>query len=123
MITTKFETKSMTKHISCDCKCKFNSTTCNSNQKWNNRICQCECTNYRKCKKDYSWNPGRCICDNSKYLKSIADTSVIEYDEIIFVKNIVSTKMANTVATNVAKHCHSKKVRYKCHCYICIQFY
>ena len=51
MITNKFETKSITKHISCDCKCKFNSTTCNSNQKWNNRICQCECKNYRRCKK------------------------------------------------------------------------
>ena len=25
-------------HISCDCKCKFNSTTWNSNQKWNNKI-------------------------------------------------------------------------------------
>ena len=123
MITNKFETKSITKHISCDCKCKFNSTTCNSNQKWNNRICQCECKNYRRCKKNYSWDPGRCICDNSKYLKSIADTSVIECDEIIFAMNIVSTKMANTLATNVTKHCHSKNVRYKFDCYICIQFY
>ena len=25
--------KTMTKHILCYCKCKFNSTTCNSNQK------------------------------------------------------------------------------------------
>ena len=33
MITNKNEAKAMTKHISCDCKCKFNSTTCNSNQK------------------------------------------------------------------------------------------
>ena len=24
-------------HKSCDCKCKLNSTTCNSNQKWNNK--------------------------------------------------------------------------------------
>ena len=29
----------MTKDISCDCKCKLNSTTCNSNQKWNNKTC------------------------------------------------------------------------------------
>ena len=123
MITNKFETKSITKHISCDCKCKFNSTTCNSNQKWNNRICQCECKNYRRCKKNYSWKPGRCICDSSKYLKSIADTSVIECDEITFAMNIVSTKMANTLATNVTKHFHCKKVRYKFDCYICIQVY
>ena len=30
IITTKNETKAMTEHISCDCKCKFNNTTCNS---------------------------------------------------------------------------------------------
>ena len=32
IITNKTEAKKMTKYISCDCKCKFNSTTCNSNQ-------------------------------------------------------------------------------------------
>ena len=61
----------MTKHISCDCKCKFNSTTCNLNQKWNNKICQCECKSYLKCKKDCSWNPSTCIRENSRYLKKV----------------------------------------------------
>ena len=28
----------MTEHISHDCKCKFNSTTSNSKQKWNNKL-------------------------------------------------------------------------------------
>ena len=28
MITNENEAKTMTKHISCDCKCKFNSATC-----------------------------------------------------------------------------------------------
>ena len=41
----------MTKHISCDCKCKFNSATCNSNQKLNTQTFPCEYKNYRKCKK------------------------------------------------------------------------
>ena len=63
----------MTKNISCDCKCNFNSTTCNSNQKWNNKTCQCECKNYCTPEKDFSWNPSTCICENSKYLKSITD--------------------------------------------------
>ena len=79
----------MTEHISCDCKCKFNSTVCNSNQKGNNKTSKCECKNYRTWKKDYSWNPSTCICENSKYLKS---TSVIERDEIISIMNIISTK-------------------------------
>ena len=32
MITGINEDKTLIKHISCDCKCKFNSTTCNSNK-------------------------------------------------------------------------------------------
>ena len=36
MITNKNEAKEMAEHISCDCKCKFNSTRCNSDQIWNN---------------------------------------------------------------------------------------
>ena len=33
MIKNKNEAKTMTKHISCDCRLKFYSTTCNSDQK------------------------------------------------------------------------------------------
>ena len=33
MIARINEVKTLLKHISCDCKCKFDSTTCNSNQK------------------------------------------------------------------------------------------
>ena len=82
MIINKNEAKTMIKRISCDCKCKFNSTTCYSNKKCNSKTCQCKCKNYHKRKKDYGWNPSTSICENSKYLKSIADTSVIVCDEI-----------------------------------------
>ena len=73
----------MTEHISCDCKCKFNSTTCNPKRKWNNKTYQCECKNYHKCKENYSFNPSTCICDNSKCLKGVADTSVTKCDETV----------------------------------------
>ena len=69
MITNKNEAKTITKHISCNCKCKFNNKTCNSNQKWDNKTCQFERKNYHKCKKDYNWNHPS-ICENSKYIKS-----------------------------------------------------
>ena len=119
MITNKNEAKTTTKHISRDFKCKFRSTTCNSNQKWNNKTCQYEFKNYCNSKKDYSCNSCTWICENSKYLKSIADTSVIDFDEIITVMDIGSTKMANTIATNVTKtasiNCHNEKVE---DCYI-----
>ena len=85
MITNKNEVKTMVKHISCNWKCAFNSTTWNSNQKWNNKTCQRDCKNYRNCRKDYSWNPSRYTCENSKYLRSLVNTSMIACNEIIYV--------------------------------------
>ena len=64
MITNTNEAKAMIGRISCDCKCKFNSTTCNSNQEWNYKTCQCKYKNHDKHEKDYSWNPSTCICEN-----------------------------------------------------------
>ena len=87
MITNKKEAKAMSKHISCDCKCKFYTTTGNSNQKWNNS----------------SWNPSTYICENDEYLKIISDDAKIVCDESISVMDIVPTKMTYTIATNVAK--------------------
>ena len=100
MITNESEAKTMTKYISCDCKCKFNNTPCNSNQKWNNETCQCKCKSYHKCRKDCSWNPSTCICENSKYSKNTGDTSVIEFDYNISVMDALSTKMTNAITTN-----------------------
>ena len=92
MKTNKNEAKTMTKYISCDYKWNFNSGTCNSNQRWNNKACQCECESYRKWERNYSWNPIACICEDSKYLKSIVDTSVVTCDDNIFVMDNVTIK-------------------------------
>ena len=89
MITNKNEAKTMVKDISCDFRCKLNSTTCNSNQKSNNDACQREFQKYRKCKKDYSWNHSKCICQNVKHLKHIADDSLVMCDEIKYDMDIV----------------------------------
>ena len=91
----------MTKHISYECKCKFNRFN-NSNQNWRKKR-HCECRNYYKCKKDYRWNCNTCICENSKYLKGIADTSVTQCDEIYIAMDIVSTI--------ASINSHHKKVR------------
>ena len=91
MLTNITKTKTMAKHIQCDCKCKFNSATCKLNQKWNNETCQCQYKNYCKCEKDYSCNPSVGVCENSNF-KSIADTSTTACDETISVLNIVPTK-------------------------------
>ena len=51
IVTSQNEAKTMIKYISCDCKCNFNGTRCNANQKWNNKTCSCECKNYCTCSK------------------------------------------------------------------------
>ena len=67
----------------------INSTICDSNQKWNNETCQCECRKYPMCKKDYSWNPSTCIYENGKYLKSNVDDSVMVCNNIINARDHV----------------------------------
>ena len=83
MITGINESKTLTKHISCQCKCKFDGTKCKSNKWWNNDKYRCECKKHRICEKDYVWNPATCNCENGKYLASIKDDSVITCDEVI----------------------------------------
>ena len=39
MIKRIKEPKTLIKHISCYCKCKFDSIKFNSNQKWNKELC------------------------------------------------------------------------------------
>ena len=41
MIAEINESKSLTKHISCKCKCRFDGRKCNSDKWWNNRKCRC----------------------------------------------------------------------------------
>ena len=83
MITGINELKTFTKHISCECKCRFDERKRKSDQWWNNNKCQCECNEPHVCGKDYFWNPPTCNFENGKYLASIMDDSVITCDEII----------------------------------------
>ena len=83
MITGINESKTLTKHISCECKCRFDGRKCNSDQWWNNDKCWCECKKHHICEKDYVWNPATCNCENGKYLASIMDDSAIMCDEVI----------------------------------------
>ena len=104
MITGINESKTLIKHISCECKCIFDGIKCTSNQWWNNDKCQCECKKHHICeerlylescymqkniiyvKKDYIWNLATCRCENDKYLASITDDSVITCGEFIETK-------------------------------------
>ena len=71
------------KHISCECKCRFDGKKCNSDQWWNNDKCQCECKKPHLCEKYYIWNPSTYNCENGKYLAIIIDDSVITCNDVI----------------------------------------
>ena len=47
MITGINESKTLAKHVSCECKCKLDGRKCNSKQKWNIDRC------WWKCKKHH----------------------------------------------------------------------
>ena len=83
MITVINGWKTLTKHISCECKCRFGGRKCNSDQWCNNDKSQCECKKRNVCEKDYVWNPSRCNCKNGKYLANIMVDSAIMCDEVI----------------------------------------
>ena len=83
MITEINESKILTKHISCQCKYRFDERKYNLDQLWNNDNCRCECKIRHACEKDYVQNPSTCNCENGKYLASIIDDSPIICDEVI----------------------------------------
>ena len=83
MITGFNESKTLTNHISCQCKRKFYGTKCKWYQWLKNDNCQCKCKKHYICKKDYVWNPATSNCENGKYLESIMDDSMITWDEVI----------------------------------------
>ena len=83
MITGINELKTLTKHIPCESKCRFDGRKGNVDQWWNNDKCRCECKKRSVCKKDYVWNPATCNCENWEYLASIIANSAIMCDEII----------------------------------------
>ena len=49
MITEINKSKTLTKHISCECRCKFHGKKCNSNQWWDNNKFLCECKKHHVC--------------------------------------------------------------------------
>ena len=75
MITGINGSKTLIKHMSCECKCRFGGRKCSSDQWCNNGKCWCECKKGHVCEKNYVWNPSICNCENGKYLASVINNS------------------------------------------------
>ena len=51
IITGILEWRTLTNHISCEYKCRFDGRKCNSDQCWNNNKYRCECIKRHLCEK------------------------------------------------------------------------
>ena len=70
------ETRHITWHETCKCKCRLDSSVCNNKQCWNNDKCRCECKELIDkgiCDKGFIWNPNNCEfeCDRYAMLENI----------------------------------------------------
>ena len=62
------ETRYISWHETCTCKCRFDVSIYNNKQQWNNDKCRCEwkeLVNKGRCDDGFIWNPGICECDKS----------------------------------------------------------
>ena len=110
MITGINESKELTKHISCECKCRFDGRKRNSDQWWNNDKCCCKCKTRDVCEKNYVWNPATFSCENGKYSASIMDDSTIICDEVI--DEDVEAKSNDEIKT-IPTNFNERKTTYK----------
>ena len=78
MIAGINESKTLTKHMPCKCKCRFDEKKCNSDQSWNKDKRLCECKKRYVSEKDYVCNLSTCNCENGKYLAIVMCDEVIE---------------------------------------------
>ena len=119
--------ETLVEHIWCNCKCKFDSAACNSNQKWSDDKCQCECKKYRTCKIGCSRNSRTFIFGNCRYFKSILGDSVIVCNKIVNVADGAWTNVTDTISASVTSivsvFSDYEKVRYEMDSYILWKYY
>ena len=63
------ETRHIKWHETCKCKCRLDTSVCNSKQCWNNDKCRYECNELVDkgiCDKGFIWNPSNCECECDK---------------------------------------------------------
>ena len=70
------ETRNVSWHETCTCKCRLDVSVCNDKLRWNNNKCRCECKELidkGRLNKGFIWNPSNCKCECDK------SSDVVEY--------------------------------------------
>ena len=85
-ITGINESKTLVKHISCECKYKFDGRKFNSNHWWNNDKCWCECKSIIYARNIVFRILLHVLAKIVNIYANIIDNSVIMFDELIDVE-------------------------------------
>ena len=78
------------------CECRFNSTVCNKEKRWNDDKCRCECKDLNDkgaCDKGFIWNSSNCECE---CYKSCGFSEYLDYK---------SCKCKRRLVDKLAKQC------------------
>ena len=60
------ETKHVSWHKTCTCKCRLDASICNNKRSWNNNKCRCKCKELIgkcRCNDGFIWNASICECE------------------------------------------------------------
>ena len=63
------ETRYISWHETCACKCRLDASLCNDKQCWNGDICKCQCKKLidkDRCENGVAWNLSTCECESNK---------------------------------------------------------
>ena len=63
------ETRHVSWHGTCRCKCRLGASVCNDKQRWNKDKCRCECKELidkERWDKGFICNPSNCKCEYDK---------------------------------------------------------
>ena len=78
LVSRTNETRHISWHETCKCKCRLDPSVCNNKQYWNNDKCKWECRELideGRCHKGFIWHPNNCegecckSCDVREYLE------------------------------------------------------
>ena len=78
LVSRTNETRHISWHETCKCKCRLDPSVCNNKQYWNNDKCKWECRELideGRCHKGFIWYPNNCegecckSCDVREYLE------------------------------------------------------
>ena len=106
-------------HETCKCKCRLDSSVCNTKQRWNKNKCRCECKELIDegiCDKGFIWNPSNCECECDKFcdIGEYLDYENCKCRKILVDKLVEECTENNEETRLIEKTLAKNENKYKC---------